>query len=419
MRKDFEKVSEQEVLDLHASGRPGKLGMLSTKPLASARDLSILYSPGVAWPCIQIEKDADRAYDYTSLGNLVAVVTNGSAVLGLGDLDPLAAKPVMEGKAVLLKRFADIDAFDIELDSKDVDEVINCVRVIGRSFGGINLEDIKAPDCFTIEKEVQAKLDRPVFHDDQHGTAIVVAAGILNALELVGRDRRQSRVVVNGAGSAALSCIEMLKHLGFPGENILMCDSRGVVYKGRKDGMNVWKEPHAVETNCRSLKDAMCGADVFIGLSVAGAVDTEMVQSMAEKPIIFALANPDPEIAPELIREVAPEAIIGTGRSDYPNQVNNVLAFPYIFRGALDVRATAVTMEMKLAAVEAIAGIAREAAADWAFGPDCVIPSPFDDRLLGRVSLAVAEAAAASNVARKPIENREMYLETLSARAAI
>lgn len=421
-------ISDEEALHFHASGKPGKLTMSATKILSNARDLSLAYSPGVAVPCVEIERDSEKAYDYTSKGNLVAVITNGSAVLGLGDLKAVAAKPVMEGKAVLFKRFADIDSIDLEVDTKDPQAFIECVRLVGCTFGGINLEDIKAPGCFIIEDTLQDSLDIPVFHDDQHGTAIICAAGMLNALALTGRNIEEARLVVNGAGSAAIRCVEMAKGLGVRDENVIMCDSNGVIYKGREAGMNQWKAPHAADTEHRTLAEAMVGADVFFGLSVEGAVTPDMVASMADQPIIFAMANPNPEIAPEEVHAIRSDAIVATGRSDYPNQINNVLAFPYIFRGALDVRATTVNMEMKLAAARALAELAREEVpveiADafypgrqLRFGQDYVIPVPFDPRLLPRVSLAVATAAMESGVARRPFEDLEAYQQELQARA--
>ncbi|MDP1975301.1 MAG: malic enzyme-like NAD(P)-binding protein, partial [Alphaproteobacteria bacterium] len=328
-------ITEQEVLDLHSNGRPGKIEIMASKPLTTQRDLSLAYSPGVAIPCLKIHEDPSKAYDYTIKGNLVAVISNGTAVLGLGNLGALASKPVMEGKAVLFKRFADIDAIDLEVDTENVDEFVNSIRFLGKSFGGINLEDIKAPECFLIEKALQEKLDIPVFHDDQHGTAIIAAAGFINALDITGRTLEKTKIVVNGAGSAGIACTELLKKLGVPSKNIILCDTKGTIYKSRKEGMNQWKEAHAVETNKRTLAEALEGADVFLGLSVKGAVTQDMVASMAAKPIIFAMANPDPEISPEDVKKVRDDAIIATGRSDYVNQINNVLGFPYIFRGAL------------------------------------------------------------------------------------
>src|SRR5208283_3387503 len=339
---------------------PGKLQILPTKPMATQRDLSLAYSPGVAVPVEAIAENPSLAYDYTIKGNLVAVITNGTAILGLGNLGALAAKPVMEGKAVLFKRFADIDSIDLEVDTQDADEFVNAVRYLGPSFGGINLEDIKAPECFIIESRLRELMEIPVFHDDQHGTAIIATAGLINAVHLTGRTLDRVKMVVNGAGAASIACVDLLKTMGLPAGNVVLCDTRGVIYRGRTDGMNQWKSAHAVETTARTLAEAIEGADVFFGLSAKGAVDQAMVRSMAEKPIIFAMANPDPEITPEEVRAVRSDAIIATGRSDYPNQVNNVLGFPYIFRGALDVRASTINDAMKIAAAEALARLARE-----------------------------------------------------------
>jgi len=417
---------DEEALLFHASGRPGKIEVRASKPLTTQRDLSLAYSPGVAAPCLRIAADPARAYDYTAKGNLVAVISNGTAVLGLGDLGALASKPVMEGKAVLFKRFADIDGFDLEVDTRDVDEFVNSVRYLGASFGGINLEDIKAPECFVIEQRLRELLDIPVFHDDQHGTAIIVAAGLLNALDLTGRRIETTRLVVNGAGAAGIACVELMKAMGMPHDHVILCDTKGVVYQGREHGMNQWKSAHAVPTAARSLADALEGADVFFGLSAKGAVTAEMVKSMADKPLIFAMANPDPEITPEEVRLVRKDAIIATGRSDYPNQINNVLGFPYIFRGALDVRASTINEQMKIAAAQALAGLAREDVPDEVdaaysgrrlrFGPDYIIPVPFDPRLISAVPLAVAKAAMDSGVARKPIIDMDGYSRALSAR---
>ncbi|MGH6959534.1 MAG: malic enzyme-like NAD(P)-binding protein, partial [Dongiaceae bacterium] len=339
-----EKTSllDDEALLLHASGRPGKLEIRATKPLTTQRDLALAYSPGVAAPCLRIARDPTLAYDYTAKGNIVAIISNGTAVLGLGDLGALASKPVMEGKAVLFKRFADIDGIDIEVSTKDVDEFVNCVRFLGATFGGINLEDIRAPECFIIEQRLRELLDIPVFHDDQHGTAIIALAGLLNALDLTGRTLKDTRMVINGAGAASIACIELIKAMGLPHDHAILCDTQGAIYQGRQKGMNQWKSAHAAATDARTLADAVKGADVFFGLSAKGAMTPEMVKSMADKPIIFAMANPDPEITPEEVRAVRTDAIIATGRSDYPNQVNNVLGFPYIFRGALDVRASTI-----------------------------------------------------------------------------
>src|SRR5438876_2113713 len=354
------RATEDEALQFHAGGRPGKLSITPTKPLTTQLDLALAYSPGVAFPCLHIQRQPGTAFDYTSKGNFVAVISNGTAVLGLGDLGALAAKPVMEGKCALFKRFADIDAIDLEIDTRDVDEFINCVRFLHPAFGGINLEDIKAPECFIIEERLRELLDIPVFHDDQHGTAIIAAAGLINALHLTGRELGHTRMVVNGAGAASIACVELLKTMGLPSENVVLCDTRGVIYRGRTEGMNQWKSAHAAETKARTLAEAIEGADAFFGLSAKGAVTAEMVKSMAAKPIIFAMANPDPEITPEEVDAVRDDAIMATGRSDYPNQVNNVLGFPYIFRGALDVRAATINDHMKIAAAQAIAALARE-----------------------------------------------------------
>ena len=352
--------TDQEALQFHQQGRPGKLEVVATKPMATQRDLSLAYSPGVAVPVLAIADDPALAYDYTAKGNLVAVISNGTAILGLGNRGALASKPVMEGKAVLFKRFADIDSFDLEVGTEDPDAFINCVRYLGPTFGGINLEDIKAPECFIIEERLRELMDIPVFHDDQHGTAIISAAGIINALHLTGRDIAEARLVVNGAGAAGIACIELVKALGFRSENVILCDTKGVVFQGRTEGMNQWKSAHAVATSKRTLEEAMEGADIAFGLSVKGAFTPEMIAAMAPQPIIFAMANPNPEITPEEVAQVRDDAIVATGRSDYPNQVNNVLGFPYIFRGALDVHATTINMEMKIAAAEALAALARE-----------------------------------------------------------
>jgi len=419
-------ATEDEALQFHADGRPGKLSIAPHKPLVTQRDLSLAYSPGVAYPCLRIQKDPASAFDYTSKGNFVAVISNGTAVLGLGDLGALAAKPVMEGKAALFKRFADIDSIDLEIDTKDVDEFVNCVRFLHPSFGGINLEDIRAPECFVIEQRLRELLDIPVFHDDQHGTAIIATAGLINALHLTGRELKDIKMVVNGAGAASIACVELLKTMGLPPGGAILCDTRGVIYRGRTDGMNQWKSAHAVDTDARTLTEAMVGADVFFGLSAAGAVTQDMVRAMADKPIIFAMANPDPEITPEDARAVRPDAIIATGRSDYPNQVNNVLGFPYIFRGALDVRASQINDAMKIAAAEALAQLAREDVPDEVaaaysgqrlrYGPDYIIPAPFDPRLIWAVPPAVAKAAMDSGVARKPLRHLEHYRRALRSR---
>src|SRR6476661_4644900 len=418
--------TDQEALDFHSKGKPGKLEINATKPLTTQRDLSLAYSPGVAVPVQAIAQDPQLAYDYTNKGNLVAVVSNGTAILGLGNLGAQAAKPVMEGKGALFKRFADIDAIDILVDSPDVDAVINCVRYLGPTFGGINLEDIKAPDCFIIEEKLKELLNIPVFHDDQHGTAIIAAAGLINALELTGRDLKKFKLVVNGAGAASIACMELLADMGMPKKNMLLCDTKGVIYRGRKEGMNQWKSGFAVETKARTLEDALKGADAFFGLSAAGTVTKDMVRSMADKPIIFAMANPDPEITPEEVAEVRSDAIVATGRSDYPNQINNVLGFPFIFRGALDVQATTINEEMKIAAAKALAELAREDVPDQVaaaflgrqvtYGPDYIIPAPFDPRLITKVPVAVAKAAMATGVARKPIVDMEGYVARLSGR---
>lgn len=419
-------VSAQEALEFHAMGRPGKLEIVATKPMATQRDLSLAYSPGVAVPVRAIAEDPSRAFDYTTRGNMVAVISNGTAILGLGNLGALASKPVMEGKAVLFKRFADVDSIDLEVDTEDADEFINCVRFLGPSFGGINLEDIKAPECFIIEQRLRELMDIPVFHDDQHGTAIISAAGLINALEITGRDMKTTKMVCNGAGAAGIACIELLKAMGFAPENITLCDTKGVVFQGRTEGMNQWKSGHAIKTEARSLAEALDGADVFLGLSAKGALTPAMVQSMAKHPIIFAMANPDPEITPEEVAEIRTDAIMATGRSDYPNQVNNVLGFPYIFRGALDVRATTINDDMKIAAAHALAALARQDVPDDVaaayqgnrpkFGPNYIIPVPFDPRLISAIPIAVAKAAMDSGVARKPILDLDRYAQELSAR---
>ncbi len=418
--------TDQEALAFHSNGRPGKLEIVPTKPMATQRDLSLAYSPGVAVPVRAIAEDPALAFDYTSRGNLVAVISNGTAILGLGNLGALASKPVMEGKAVLFKRFADVDSIDLEVDTENVDEFINAVRYLGPSFGGINLEDIKAPDCFIIESRLRELMDIPVFHDDQHGTAIIATAGLINALHLTGRDIKTTKLVCNGAGSAGIACVELVKALGMPNENVILCDTKGVIYKGRTEGMNQWKSAHAVETPLRTLAEAMAGADVVYGLSAKGALTAEMIASMAPNPIIFAMANPDPEVTPEEVAEIRDDAIVATGRSDYPNQVNNVLGFPYIFRGALDVRATTINDQMKVAAAQALAELAREDVPDEVaaayqgmrprFGPGYIIPVPFDPRLISEIPAAVAKAAMESGVARKPILDMPAYKMQLSAR---
>ncbi|MDP9196499.1 MAG: NADP-dependent malic enzyme [Pseudomonadota bacterium] len=420
------RVTDEEALHLHASGRPGKLEITPTKPLTTQRDLALAYSPGVAVPCQRIAENPDAAWDYTTRGNLVAVISNGTAVLGLGDLGALASKPVMEGKAVLFKRFADVDGIDLEVDTRDVEEFVNCVRFLGPSFGGINLEDIKAPDCFVIEERLRELMDIPVFHDDQHGTAIIAAAGLINACDITGRKPADVRVVINGAGAAGIACAEMITLVGVPRGNITLCDTKGVVYRGRTEGMNQWKSAFAVDTKARTLTDALKGADVFMGLSAKGAVTGDMVKSMAARPIIFAMANPDPEITPEEVRQVRDDAIVATGRSDYPNQVNNVLGFPYIFRGALDVRASTINDAMKIAAARALAALAREDVPDEVdaayagrrlrYGPEYIIPAPFDPRLISTIPPAVAQAAMDAGVARKPLTDMAAYRKALRAR---
>ncbi|KJV69248.1 NADP-dependent malic enzyme [Candidatus Neoehrlichia procyonis] len=418
---------DREALRFHSKyGKPGKVSLLPTKPLVTQQDLSLAYSPGVAVPCLEIASRPSAVYEYTAKGNYVAVISNGTAVLGLGNIGPLASKPVMEGKAVLFKRFADIDAIDIEVNTENVEEFINAVKYLGLSWGGINLEDIKAPECFIIEEELSKLMDIPVFHDDQHGTAIIILAGIINALDITGKSFSNVKIVVNGAGAAGIACVEMLKCVGVPNDNIVLCDQNGVIYKGRQLGVNPWKMKHAVDTNDRTLKDAMIGADIFIGLSVRDVLNREMLLSMNKHPIIFALANPDPEVNPNFVREVLPDAIIATGRSDYNNQINNVMGFPYIFRGALDVHATSVNYEMKIAASNAIAMLAREIVSDevldayggrkMIYGKEYIIPTPFDPRLITVVSPAVAKAAIESGVARKGIENWDEYTKELSCR---
>jgi malate dehydrogenase (oxaloacetate-decarboxylating)(NADP+) len=419
------KYTEAEALDFHSHGRPGKIEIIASKPMATQRDLSLAYSPGVAVPVRAIAANPTCAYDYTSKGNLVAVISNGTAILGLGNLGALASKPVMEGKAVLFKRFADVDAIDIEVKTEDAQRFIDCVELLEPSFGGVNLEDIAAPDCFIIEQTLRERMNIPVFHDDQHGTAIITAAGLINACLLTNRELSDIRVVVNGAGAAAIACTELIKAMGVRGDNVIMCDRKGVISKERKD-LDQWKSAHAIETDKKTLAEALAGADVFLGLSAAGALKPDMVKTMGKEPIIFAMANPDPEIWPPDATEVRPDAIIATGRSDFPNQVNNVLGFPFIFRGALDVRATAINDAMKIAAAEALAELAREpvpeevAAAyggrSQSFGRDYIIPAPFDPRLMEVVASAVAEAAVQSGVAQKPIANMEAYRQELRAR---
>jgi malate dehydrogenase (oxaloacetate-decarboxylating)(NADP+) len=417
--------TDQEALLFHSQGRPGKLEVIATKPMATQRDLSLAYSPGVAIPVLAIAEDESLAYDYTTKGNFVAVITNGTAILGLGNRGALASKPVMEGKVVLFKRFADIDAIDLEVSTEDPEEFINAIKFLGKSWGGINLEDIRAPECFVIEQRLRELLDIPVFHDDQHGTAIIAAAGLMNALHLTGRDIKSTKLVCNGAGAAGIACLELLKAIGFTPDNVILCDTKGVIYQGRTEGMNQWKSAHAAKTSARTLAQALAGADAFFGLSVKGAVTRDMVKSMADRPIIFAMANPDPEITPEEVAEVRQDAIMATGRSDYPNQINNVLGFPYIFRGALDVRATAINMEMKIAAANALAALAREDVPDEVavaygarpkYGPDYIIPVPFDPRLIATIPPAVAKAAMETGVARKPIPDADAYRAQLASR---
>ena len=420
------KFSEAEALEFHSMGRPGKIEIIASKPMATQRDLSLAYSPGVAVPVRAIADNPATAYDYTAKGNLVAVISNGTAILGLGNLGALASKPVMEGKAVLFKRFADVDSIDLELATEDPDAFINAVALMEPSFGGINLEDIKAPECFIIEQALRERMNIPVMHDDQHGTAIISAAGLINACYLTGRKLKDIKLVVNGAGAAAIACTELVKAMGVPHDNVIMCDRKGVIYQGRTDGMDQWKSAHAANTEARTLEEALKGADVFFGLSAAGALKPEMVKAMARKPIIFAMANPDPEITPPDAKAARPDAIVATGRSDYPNQVNNVLGFPFIFRGALDVRATAINEEMKIAAAEALADLARqrvpeEVAAAYggrahSFGPDYIIPAPFDPRLMEVVPAAVAAAAMKTGVAQRPIEDMDEYRTALRAR---
>ncbi|ABB31868.1 malic protein NAD-binding [Geobacter metallireducens RCH3] len=416
---------KQDALEYHSSGRKGKIEVVASKPCLTQRDLSLAYSPGVAEPCLEIEKNPEDAYKYTAKGNLVAVVSNGTAVLGLGNIGALAGKPVMEGKGVLFKRFADIDVFDIELNTENPDEVIKACQLLEPTFGGINLEDIKAPECFYIEEELKKTMNIPVFHDDQHGTAIISAAALTNALEIIDKKIEDIRIVVNGAGASAIACANLAISLGVKKENLVMCDTKGVIYKGRTEGMNKYKERFAVDTPLRTLEEAATGADVLYGLSSKGAFTPEIVRKLAKNPIIFAMANPDPEISPEEAHAVRGDVLIATGRSDYPNQVNNVLGFPFIFRGALDVRATTINEEMKKAAVFALAELAREECPDsvcraygnvkFSFGRDYIIPKPFDPRALLRVAPAVAKAAMESGVARQPIEDMEKYVEHLES----
>jgi len=424
-KSKIDKYTDQEALDFHNSGRSGKIEIISSKPMTTKRDLALAYSPGVAAPVKVIAENPDAAYDYTSKGNLVAVISNGSAILGLGNLGALASKPVMEGKAVLFKRFADIDAIDLEIDSSDPDEIVNSIAKFGKSFGGINLEDIAAPNCFIIEKKLRETLDIPVFHDDQHGTAIITLAALISGLDIFGKSAKDIKVVVNGAGASAIACTNLIKNNGTPNENVTMLDRKGVLYKGRDD-MGQWKLKHAIDTKARTLDDAIEGADVFLGLSSKDVLTKDMVKKMAKNPIIFACANPDPEIKPEDVKEVRDDAIVATGRSDYPNQVNNIIGFPYIFRGALDVRAKTINEEMKVAAARAIATLAKADVPDEVvaamggerphYGKEYIIPSTFDPRLISVIPAAVAKAAMESGVARKKIENFEIYKEQLKQR---
>jgi malate dehydrogenase (oxaloacetate-decarboxylating)(NADP+) len=421
-----DRYTEKEALDFHSDKKPGKIEIISSKNMTTKRDLALAYSPGVAAPVKAISENPEAAYDYTAKGNLVAVISNGSAILGMGNLGALASKPVMEGKAVLFKRFADIDSIDLEIDCSDANEIINSIKNFAPSFGGINLEDIAAPDCFVIEEKLKEILDIPVFHDDQHGTAIITTAALINALHINGKSIKDIKVVVNGAGASAIACTELFKNSGVSNENVIMLDRKGIIYKGRTEGMDQWKSRHAVETKLRTLEDAIEGADVFLGLSAKGALKKEFVKKMAKNPIIFACANPDPEILPEEIEEVRDDAIIATGRSDYPNQVNNLIGFPYIFRGALDVRSKTINEEMKVAAAKAIAKLAREDVPDEVvaamggqrpkYGKDYIIPSTFDPRLISVIPAAVAKAAMDSGVARKPIVDFEVYKDELKQR---
>ena len=419
------RFTREDALNFHMHPSPGKFEIQATVPMTTQRDLSLAYSPGVAVPCEEISANPETAYDYTNKGNLVAVISNGTAVLGLGNLGALGSKPVMEGKSVLFKRFADVNSIDIELDTEDVDAFCDAVRLMGPTFGGVNLEDIKAPECFIIEQRLKEEMDIPVFHDDQHGTAVICAAGLINALHISGKKIEDVKIVLNGAGAAGIACIELLKRMGARHENCIVCDTKGVIYQGRKDGMNQWKSAHAISTKLRSLEEAMVDADVFLGVSVKGAVTSEMVESMAPNPVIFAMANPDPEITPEDAQAVREDAIVATGRSDYPNQVNNVLGFPYLFRGALDIHARAINDEMKIACAEALAALAREDVPDevamaygrkLTFGRDYIIPTPFDPRLIFRVPPAVARAGMDTGAARRPIVDMEAYELQLKSR---
>ena len=419
------KVTDADALAYHLEPTPGKFEITASVPMTTQRDLSLAYSPGVAVPCVAIADNPELAYDYTNKGNLVAVISNGTAVLGLGNLGALGSKPVMEGKAGLFKRFADVNSIDIELDTENPEEFINAVKLMGPTFGGINLEDIKAPECFIIEQALKEVMDIPVFHDDQHGTAVICAAGLINALHLSGKKIQDVKIVLNGAGAAGIACIELLKSMGAKHNNCIVCDTKGVIYQGRTEGMNQWKSAHAISTELRSLEDAMSGADVFLGVSVKGAVTSEMVKSMAPDPVIFAMANPDPEITPEEAHAVRPDAIVATGRSDYPNQVNNVLGFPYLFRGALDIHARAINDEMKIACARALADLAREEVPDevalaygtqLSFGRDYIIPTPFDPRLIYRIPPAVARVGMDTGAARRPIVDMDGYELSLKTR---
>nr|WP_272903170.1 NADP-dependent malic enzyme [Sulfitobacter sp. M39] len=419
------RITSEEALAFHLEPTPGKFEITATVPMTTQRDLSLAYSPGVAVPCEAIAENPELAYDYTNKGNMVAVISNGTAVLGLGNLGALASKPVMEGKSVLFKRFADVNSIDIELDTEDPEAFINAVKLMGPTFGGINLEDIKAPECFIIEQRLKEEMDIPVFHDDQHGTAVICAAGLLNALRISGKKIEDVQIVLNGAGAAGIACLELLKAMGAKHNNCIMCDTKGVIYQGRTEGMNQWKSAHAAQTELRTLEEAMKNADVFLGVSVKGAVTPAMVASMADNPVIFAMANPDPEITPEEAHEVRPDAIVATGRSDYPNQVNNVLGFPYLFRGALDIHARAINDEMKIACAHALANLAREDVPDevalaygknLSFGRDYIIPTPFDPRLIHRIPPAVARAGMDTGAARRPIIDMDAYELSLKSR---
>ena len=419
------KITREEALNFHLEPTPGKWEVSATVPMTTQRDLSLAYSPGVAVPCEEIAENPELVYDYTNKGNLVAVISNGTAVLGLGNLGALGSKPVMEGKSVLFKRFADVNSIDIEVDTEDPDEFCKAVKLIGPTFGGINLEDIKAPECFIIEQRLKEEMDIPVFHDDQHGTAVICAAGLINALHISGKKIEDVKIVLNGAGAAGIACIELLKSMGARHENCVVCDTKGVIYQGRTEGMNQWKSGHAVKTDLRTLEQAMVNADVFLGVSVKGAVTQDMVKSMADNPVIFAMANPDPEITPEEAHEVRPDSIVATGRSDYPNQVNNVLGFPYLFRGALDIHARAINDPMKIACAQALAELAREDVPDevavaygrkLTFGRDYIIPTPFDPRLIHRIPPAVAQAGMETGAARRPIVDMDGYEVSLQSR---